>query len=448
MIRSARVSIRGSGLTLAACDALLLLGCYFLAAVWTQTADLNTYLFYDDGLLRISVVVACFQIGLYFERLYEHLVPPARLFQEVCLVMGVCFFIQAVLTYGNWGLELERMQMIYASLLVLPLFPAWRLAFAAVRSRAIPVRRTLFLGASPALEELALKLEEQPEIGISVLGYLDSGVVPLRGLPKLGSLDNFDAVVRDYSPRLVVIGPVEEEHLLPVRRLLEMQTGGLQVEEAGRLYESVIGRVSTLSMGPSPVIFSSQFDPSPANLALQNLYSVILAAVAVLVTSPVMVLCAALVKLSSSGPVFTRELRVGVGGSRLRTLGFRTSSRLGAEEVVTRVGQGLRRLHLDQLPRLFNVVKGDLSLVGPEPERAEFAAILERNIPLYRYRHVVKPGLTGWAQIHADASRPFEDTLVKLEYDFYYIKNLSVSLDARILLRSLTPINPARSAVR
>src|SRR5579859_7393689 len=170
MIRSARVSIRGSGLTLAACDALLLLGCYVLAAMWTQTADLNTYLLYDDGLLKISIAVACFQIGLYFEHLYEHLVPPSRLFQEVCLVMGVCFFIQAVLTYGNWGLELDRMQMIYASLLVLPLFPAWRVAFAAVLRRAIPVRRTLFLGASPALEELARKLKEQPEIGLSVLG--------------------------------------------------------------------------------------------------------------------------------------------------------------------------------------------------------------------------------------------------------------------------------------
>ena len=442
MIRSARVSIRGSGLTLAGCDALLLLGSYVLAAAWTQTADLNTYLLYDDGLLKISVVVACFQIGLYFERLYEQLVPPARLFQEVCLVMGVCFFIQAVLTYGNWGLELERMQMIYASLLVLPLFPAWRVAFAAVLSRAIPVRRTLFLGASPALEELARRLKDQPEIGLSVLGYLDSGVLPLRGLPKLGSLGDFDDMVRDYSPQLVVIGPVGED--LPVRRLLEMQTGGLQVEEAGRLYESVIGRVSTLSMGPSQVLFSSQFDPSPANLALQSLYSVMLAALAVLVTSPVMVLCAVLVKISSSGPIFTRELRVGVGGSPIRTLGFRTSFRRGAEEVETRVGQGLRRLHLDRLPRLLNVVKGDMSLVGPEPERAEFAAVLERNIPIYRYRHVVKPGLTGWAQIHADASSPFEDTLVKLEYDFYYIKNLSVSLDARILLRSLTAINSAR----
>jgi len=438
MIPFARVSIPGSVLTLAVCDTLLLLGCFFLAAHWTQTADLDTYLFYGDGLLKIGIVVASLQLGLFLERLYEWLIPPSRLFQQMCLVLGAAFLLQSLLSYGNWGLELEREEMLYGSLLLLPVFPLWRIAFSALLSKAIPMRRMLFLGASPEIDRIAQQLEAHPEMGISVLGYLDSRPRPLALTNKLGSMDDFEHVIREHAPHRIVIGTWEHGEFLPVRRLLELQLTGTQVEKAHLLYESLLGRVSTFSLEPSRLIFSSEPDPSGPNVTLQNIYSMLLTVVLILATSPLMILTAILVKLSSRGPMLNREPRIGFGGAPLNLFLFRThyAGRAGQSDSLTPVGRWLHRFHIEKLPLLFNIVRGEMTLVGPQPERPEFAAILEKLIPFYVHRQCVRPGLTGWAQIHTGDG--LEDAIVKLEYDFYYIKNLAPSLDLQILLRALT----------
>jgi lipopolysaccharide/colanic/teichoic acid biosynthesis glycosyltransferase len=413
------------------CDTLILLGCYILAAKWTQISDLDTYLLYSDGLLKISIVVVSFQLGMYVERLYERLVPSYQLLQPICLLLGAVFLLQAFLEYGDWNLQLEKWVMIYGSILVLPLFTAWRLAFSAL-IKAVPLARILFLGASPEIDEVARHLNGQPSMGLSILGYLDAGPLLLTAAPKLGSMKDFDSVVHNLAPQRIIIGTKAGQ--LPVRQLLELQLMGMRVEEFDPFYASILGRISAINLRPSELIFSSELDPKPFQQFVQSIYSAGLAALLILLTSPVLAIGAILVKASSSGPVLIKERRSGKGGAPLDLLLFRTRETPSGRRTAT--GDWLERLRIAKLPLLINLLRGEILLVGPKPERPEFATLLERRIPFYRHRHCVKPGLMGWAQIHT-LDHTFEDAVLKLEYEFYYIRNLAISLDVHILLRTL-----------
>jgi exopolysaccharide biosynthesis polyprenyl glycosylphosphotransferase len=206
--------------------------------------------------------------------------------------------------------------------------------------------------------------------------------------------------------------------------------------------------VSTRELRPSQLIFSAELGPQPRSLAFQAIYSRLIGIVGFLLVLPIMLLVAIAVRLTSSGPVLFRQKRVGLNGDAFILYKFR-SMRMDAEAKtgavwatrddprVTPIGKWLRRLRLDELPQLLNVVRGEMSIVGPRPERPEFVRTLSEQIPFYRQRHCVRPGITGWAQINYKYGETLEDTIVKLEYDLYYIKNLSPSLDAYILFHTL-----------
>jgi lipopolysaccharide/colanic/teichoic acid biosynthesis glycosyltransferase len=235
-----------------------------------------------------------------------------------------------------------------------------------------------------------------------------------------------DEVLAEHHPSRVVVGldPMAPESL-PVERLLELRLSGLEIEEASATYEMVFRRVSTTDLPPSLLIFSKEMSPRATSVTLQSTYSLVLGLMALVVMLPVMAFVAVIVKLTSGGPVIQREQCAGLNGSRFAVLKFRSTPKW------------LRRLRLDELPQLFNVVRGEMAIVGPRPERPEFAAVLEEQIPYYRQRLCVKPGITGWAQVNEKDNDEIEDTLQKLEFDRYYIKNLSLALDAYIMFHAL-----------
>jgi exopolysaccharide biosynthesis polyprenyl glycosylphosphotransferase len=249
----------------------------------------------------------------------------------------------------------------------------------------------------------------------------------------------------------------ERRQNLPVDRLLELRFSGIHIEEAAITYEAVFHRVSTRDLRPSQLIFSTELGPRPGAIQLQSVYSFLIGVIGVVVTLPIMLVVALLVKLSSPGPVLFRQKRVGLDGVPFTLYKFR-SMRQDAEAGtgaiwaskddprVTPLGRWLRKLRLDELPQLFNVLRGEMVLVGPRPERPEFVAVLQEKIPYYRQRHCVKPGITGWAQINHKYGDTIEDTLVKLEYDLYYIKNLAVSLDAFIVFHTVKTMLLGRGA--
>jgi exopolysaccharide biosynthesis polyprenyl glycosylphosphotransferase len=457
MLRLFRVNVTASVAALLASEFVLIYVCYLAATfAWLRT-DAEVFLTDDLGWLRIFIVVFCLMLGIYFHDLYSNLGErPRELLQQVGVVAGTAFLTEAMLGY----LKLRRLvvpagPMIAGSALTIVTLMAWRFAFR-VLLRRMPSESVLFLGDSPLVQEIASHLEAHPEKGLTSLGFLDDSTSP--GGKRLGAISDLREVVDRLHPKRIVVGLRERRSNLPVTQLLELRLSGIRIEDVLSTYEMAFERISTHELRPSQLIFSSsELGPNRTGVRLQSAYSMTIAAVAAAAAAPVMLLVAALVKLTSPGPALFRQQRVGKNNRIFTLYKFRSMVRdaeaqSGAvwaarnDPRVTPVGRWLRRLRLDELPQLFNVLKGDMSIVGPRPERPEFVAELEKCIPYYRQRHCIKPGITGWAQIKHKYSDTLEDTIVKLEYDLYYIKNLAPALDAVIMFHTAKVMLLSRGA--
>jgi sugar transferase (PEP-CTERM system associated) len=463
VIRLFKISVPGSVLALIISEVVLLFSCYLVAAYVTLDAAPDVFLLDADGLWSIALVVAVIVAGLYFADLYQTYRIQSRiaLVQQYCLVLGVTFLVQALLNYGRWDfLVLPKWTMVYGSAFALVLTPAWRIAFTRVVWKAVGARKILFVGSSLAVREIIQEIGHRPELALSAIGYLDNdedAPPKLYGVPRRGAIRDLNAVVAAERPDAIVVGLSERRGNLPVDRLLDLRLSGIYVEEAASTYETVFHRVSIRDLRPSHLIFSAELGPSGASLAMQGAYSFVLALIALIPGLPIMLVVAILVRLTSPGPVLFRQTRVGHNGAIFTMYKFR-SMRQDAEAATgavwsakndpraTPVGRWLRMLRLDELPQLFNVVRGDMSIVGPRPERPEFVTVLRERIPYYDQRLCVRPGITGWAQLNYKYGDTIEDTIVKLEYDLYYIKNISWSLDLFIMLHTAKTMLFARGS--
>jgi sugar transferase (PEP-CTERM system associated) len=461
MIRLFRVSVPSSVVALVVSETILIFSCYALAAYWTLDLSTDIFLIDDGGWWHIALVVALVMLGLYFHDLYDNYRIRSRilLIQQFCLVLGVAFLVQALLSYGRWDVILPKWMMVYGSLLVLLVVPAWRIVFTSAIWKALGAQRLLFLGSSPVVREIMTRLVERPELGLAPIGYMDEtdAAMQLDGAPRLGTIADLESVVAQQRPDRIVVGMIERRDALPVEELLNLRFSGVHIEDVANTYETVFGRVSTRELRPSQLIFSAELGPRPSMVAMQSVYSWIIGVLATPVALPVMLIVALLVKLSSPGPVLLRQKRVGMSEEPFTLYKFRSMYEDAEAQTgpvwavkddprITPVGRWLRRLRLDELPQLFNVIRGEMSIVGPRPERPEFVSVLQEKIPYYRQRLCVKPGVTGWAQINHKYGDTIEDAITKLEYDLYYIKNLAWSLDAYILFHTAKIILLRRGA--
>jgi sugar transferase (PEP-CTERM system associated) len=279
----------------------------------------------------------------------------------------------------------------------------------------------------------------------------------IPGSKVLGPIASLREIVGATRPTHIVVGMFERRNCMPVNDLLELRFGGNIVEEAASTYERVCGRVCVKELRPSHLIYSGELGPRRQTLLYQSLSNLLVAAIGAIVATPVMLIVALAVRFSSPGPILYRQIRVGLDGVSFTLFKFR-SMRVDAEAAsgavfaskddprVTRVGRIIRKLRLDELPQLFNVLRGEMSIVGPRPERPEFVKTLSIRIPYYRQRHCVRPGITGWAQINYKYGENLEDTIEKLEYDLFYIKNMSLSLDTYIIFHTLKTMLMSRGA--
>jgi sugar transferase (PEP-CTERM system associated) len=462
MIRLFRVFVPASVVALLVSEIILTFTCYVIAAFIVLDVDPQVFLLYGNGdngwngwngWARIAIVVACIMLGVYFHDLYTQFRIKSRilLFQQIGVVVGLAFLMQSLLFYLRLPeMILPAWLMIYGSTLVIIFLPAWRIFYSVVVLRATGSERVLLLGASPLVQEIAQQFFEHPETGFTVLGYvenLETGA-ELPGGAVLGPISELQQIVNELKPERIVVGMSERRDRLPVNHLLEMRLSGIQIEDALTTYEATFGRISTRELRPSQLVFSKELGPNQARVELQSIYSLGIAIIGVVILSPVMLLVFLLVRLSSRGPALYRQRRVGKNDVPFTLYKFRSMSADAEAESgavwakkddprVTLVGKWLRRLRLDELPQLFNVLKGEMSIVGPRPERPEFVAELEKQIPYYRQRHCIKPGITGWAQVNHKYGDTLEDTIIKLEYDLYYIKNLTPALDAYIIFHTL-----------
>jgi sugar transferase (PEP-CTERM system associated) len=334
----------------------------------------------------------------------------------------------------------------------------WRLILSNHLLRVVGGERLLLVGGSALLQEIAREVADKPAKGMQVLGYVDHGqVADPPGGKYLGSMESLREIVAATRPARIVVGMIERRNRLPVADLLELRFSGNIVEEAATAYERICARVPVRELRPSQLIYSGDTVRLRHALMYQEIINFAVAIAGLIVAAPLMLLTAAAVRLTSRGPVLYRQLRVGMGGKpftllKFRSMGTDAEAKTGAvwatkdDPRVTPVGRFIRNTRLDELPQLFNVLKGEMSIVGPRPERPEFVKTLVEQIPYYRQRHAVRPGITGWAQINYKYGETLEDTIVKLEYDLYYIKHISLGLDLYIIFHTLKAMLLSRGA--
>jgi len=409
-------------------------------------------------LTRLMLMTFVCQLSLYWRDLYDFRAYDGalRLLARVLEATAVTALVFALLLVVMPALVIGGGVFVDGALLIVALVPLWRLSFGWVSRRVAPRGRLLLIGYSASASELIDDLRGRTDCGIDVVGLIPhDGSVVDAPVPILGTLEDLPAVVRARGVSRVVVNLADARGKLSMDKLLEMRLDGVRFDHLATVYEEYTGRIAVEHLRPSWLIFSDGFSKSRVRRAAKRACDVVGAVLALVAAFPLMAIVAAIVRLTSPGPVLYRQARVGQHG-RVFTLRKFRSMRQDAEaetgavwsaagdDRVTPVGRFLRKTHLDELPQLVNILLGDMSVVGPRPERPEFVGTLSQQIPFYGLRHLVRPGLTGWAQVHQNYASTADDSMRKLQYDLFYIKHMSLVIDAYVSLRTIKAVLQGR----
>ncbi|MGH6785847.1 MAG: TIGR03013 family XrtA/PEP-CTERM system glycosyltransferase [Novosphingobium sp.] len=372
-------------------------------------------------------------------------------FATARLMVAVSLGIIALATidFALGGHTFWRSTLAYAMGLALLALVANRLLVGHVLGASAFRRRILVLGAGSRAERL-LRLSQRPESGFGVAGFVAMTDAPpiVAGAVGRGDIANLTRHVERLGVSEVVLALEERRNALPLADLLRIKTTGVHVNDFSSFIERETGRVDLDSVNPSWLIFNDGFSYGRAlSSAAKRAFDIVVSALLLAFAAPLIALFALLVKFDSKGPAFFRQVRVGLYGESFTVLklrSMRTDAEAGGAQFaqkddprVTRLGRFIRKVRIDELPQAWSVLKGEMSFVGPRPERPEFVSQLEQELPFYAERHMVKPGITGWAQINYPYGASTEDSRHKLEYDLYYAKNYTPFLDLLILLQTL-----------
>jgi sugar transferase (PEP-CTERM system associated) len=320
--------------------------------------------------------------------------------------------------------------------------------------------RLLFIGATPLADRLIDEVK-RCRAGYEIVGYVDDRapheVALNNGYRILGQTSRLADIARTDRVGTVVVTLEERRRRFPTEVILDCKLRGIRIEDWPAFYEKLTGKIVVQNLRPSWLLFSDGFRRTRMARFGKRVGDILMSSLVLLAGWPLFALVALAVKWDSRGPVFFRQERVGEGGTVFSLLKFRTM-RDDAEHLtgpvwatkddprITRVGEWLRKTRLDEFPQVINVLKGEMSFIGPRPERPYFVSLLEDRIPYYSQRHTVKPGITGWAQVRYQYGATIEAAEEKLQYDLYYIKNMSLFLDLVILLSSVQVLLSGRGA--
>lgn len=450
MIRVFNLYVPSSKLLLIVGDALLLSVGFFLLLGPSLPADgLQGLQIYALALFAAIVGIWSF----YFSDLYESSILRSK---HMVLVAGLRGLgISAVLlTPLAWFSLRDRLQHHFLEpflALILLLLYLQRWVSDWWLRRMSKGQRVLLVGSGATVRRLADELAGKCGLPLKLVGVIVDQAHPLpRDLrfAVVGTVDRLRDLARSFRPDRIVISSEIGVSTISAADLLALRRVGIRVQDAGELYESVTGRVPVESVRSNALAFGEALIPTRFTRAVHRAVSFLSALVLTALLAPIGFLVALIVKLDSPGPIFYTQERVGLGGRTFRVIKFR-SMRQDAESAsgpvwattkdsrVTRAGAVLRKLRLDELPQVINVLRGEMCLVGPRPERPHFVRMLEENITYYDLRHCIRPGITGWAQVCADYGSNVEESRTKLEYDLFYVKNASLFFDLLILFKTV-----------
>jgi sugar transferase (PEP-CTERM system associated) len=407
-------------------------------------------LYLPHALLTALVCQGC----MYYADLYDLRVAlsGSKLFLKIMQSLAVAAVVLAVLFYLMPSMVLGRGVLLFSMGFIVSVISGWRVLFQWVLTVRQLCMKVLIVGTGEEARRVAKELLDRRSLGYEIKGFIDDDPTKLGVSivnPKvIGNSEQLPEVVEREQIDKIVIALPDRRGKLPLEALLTCKLRGVDVEEGTTFYERLSGRVMLENLRPSWMIFSRGFSISPLTKLLKRCLDTLLATAGLVVTLPLTPIIAILIKLDSRGPIFFTQQRVGQYGILFTLIKFR-SMRDDAEAVtgpvyadendhrITRVGRLLRTTRLDELPQLFNVLKGDMSFVGPRPERLFFVKQLEKEIAYFSQRLSVKPGITGWAQVNYHYGATSADAAEKLQFDLYYIKNMSLFLDLFIILKTL-----------
>jgi sugar transferase (PEP-CTERM system associated) len=446
-------------------DLLLLLGDIALTvAASVGTRYLMALLIFSDTpdwtkwitiawTIALIIVVAFYYSDLYaLDQILskrELLLRFATGFGVACLIVGGVSY--PILEAGSQNIYLIQMVLLGLGLL------AWRLGFVMMLRKAKTHGKVLILGIQTIGRQVAEQICRQKHLGLEVAGFIGSeaGQVTLSyGNPRRVSLpvfgrDSILRVVEANSVNRILIADGDGD--LPGQDLVALRFKGMPIEDCHTFYERLMSKISITDLHASWIARSQGFRRTRWVVAAKRVIDVIVSAVGVILATPVALITAIAIKLDSAGPVLYRQERVGQNESPFTLLKFRSMSDDAEEETgpvwaadgdprITRVGRIIRKLRIDEIPQMLNVLKGEMSFVGPRPERSFFVADLKSKIPYYHLRFSVKPGITGWAQVSYHYGDSEQDAIEKLQYDLYYLKNMSPMFDLQILFETVKVI--------
>jgi sugar transferase (PEP-CTERM system associated) len=419
----------------------------------------------DDLLTAVgkgAVVTALCLLCLYYNDLYDLTV--VRTGREVVIRMlqavGTASILIALLYLALPWLAVADGAFLPAAGVFLLGMLAWRVVFNRFASLRSFGERILIIGTDATARTVARQVLAQQDFAYEIVGFIDEDPRRIGESvvnPKVvGTPDDIERLVAAHGIDRIFVGLSDRRGRLPVRELLRAKLGGVRVEDVNTVYERLTGKLLVEDLRPSWLIFSDGFQASRLTRQTKRAFDLLLASVALVVAAPIMVIVALAVWLESGRPVLYRQERVGENGRTFMLNKFR-SMRHDAEGAtpiwaqagdsrVTRVGRFIRNARFDELPQLWNVLRGDMSFVGPRPERPFFVSQLATQIPFYEQRHAVKPGITGWAQVKYRYGASLEDSLEKLRYDLYYVKHLSLPFDLTILFDTVKVVLFAKGA--
>lgn len=416
-----------------------------------------------NGWLKIVLASFICLLIFYFYDLYDYTVMSNRreLMLRLVQALGIAWALLALMFYFAPPLLIGRGVSVISVPLVLVLLLGWRICIHLLTGHPDIGEKILVVGTGKTAMDTAEAVWQRRDAGYRIVGFVsENGAKPGEQIGEseiVGSAHNLENIIKDERVDRVVIAVRERRGAFPTETLLKMSLAGeVSIEECTSFFERITGQVHVDMLRPSWLIFAGRQRDSRLKTVFREMVHRLLGLTGLIFSLPISVLTAIVIKLESRGPIFYKQERVGKNGKSFEVIKFR-SMRTNAEadgkpvwaasndERTTRIGKFIRKVRIDEIPQFWNILKGEMSFVGPRPERPHFVEQLAHEIPFYEHRHLVAPGLTGWAQIKYPYGASVEDARQKLQYDLYYIKNQSLALDLVIVFDTIKTVLFSRS---
>ena len=438
-------------------EALLACASFLLATLIVFRQDSVLVLNYEYGFYKVLALTGIVILCSHFFDLYgiSRLGLKGEIYVRVFLALGALSFVLAGIEYAVPRLVPGHGVLLLSLVILTFVIPSWRMGFLWMLRKPFLKERVYVIGGGPLATELVETIRDRNDLGMEIVGWV--GAIGDASLTRDDIGRKLQTIMKEQGVSHVIVALSDRRGKMPTRDLLDLRLSGIKVEEAGTVLEKVSGKIQVDALHPSTLVFAEGFRLNQGLLIVRRIVSLLVALIILICALPLIPFIVLAIKLSSPGPVLFKQERVGRNGESFFLYKFRTmvqdaEARSGPtwafdnDPRVTAVGRFMRSARLDEIPQLWNVLKGDMGFVGPRPERPEFVQWLNNAIPYYQLRHVIRPGITGWAQVRYKYGASVEDSNQKLQYDLYYVKHMSLALDLVIMFETVKTILMARGS--